>query len=120
MLTSLYLDRGTFIHRLHPAVKLFALFIMFWSVFWVDHPLALLPVAIVMVLMAQASRSWSNFYAFRWFLILMIPPTMIELGVSARPKSGPLAAVTGEAKLRMIAPVVGLISRICSAVLSSV
>jgi energy-coupling factor transport system permease protein len=78
MLTSLYLDRGTFIHRLHPAVKLFALFIMFWSVFWVDHPLALLPVAIVMVLMAQASRSWSNFHAFRWFLILMIPPTMLE------------------------------------------
>src|SRR6266436_7292601 len=78
MITSLYIDRGSFIHRLHPAVKLFALFIMFWSVFWVDHPLALLPVAIVMVLMAQASRSWSNFYAFRWFLILMIPPTMLE------------------------------------------
>jgi energy-coupling factor transport system permease protein len=78
MQTSLYLDRGTWIHRLHPAVKLFALFIMFWSVFWVDHPLALLPVAIVMLLLAQTSRSWPNFYAFRWFLILMIPPTMLE------------------------------------------
>jgi len=78
MQTSLYLDRGTWIHRLHPAVKLFALFIMFWSVFWVDHPLALMPVAIVMVLLAQASGSWPNFYAFRWFLILMIPPTMLE------------------------------------------
>src|SRR5713101_3686778 len=78
MQTSLYLDRGTWIHRLHPAVKLFALFMMFWSVFWVDHPLALLPVAIVMVLLAQASRSWPNFYAFRGFLILMIPPTMLE------------------------------------------
>ena len=78
MQTSLYLDRGTWIHRLHPAVKLFALFIMFWSVFWVDHPLALLPAAIVIVLLAQASGSWPNFYAFRWFLILMIPPTMLE------------------------------------------
>lgn len=78
MQTSLYLDRGTWIHRLHPAVKLFALFIMFWSVFWVDHPLGLLPVAVVMALLAQASRSWTNFYAFRWFLILMIPPTMLE------------------------------------------
>jgi energy-coupling factor transport system permease protein len=78
MQTSLYLDRGTWIHRLHPAVKLFALFIMFWSVFWVDHPLALLPVAIVMGLLAQASGSWTNFYTFRWFLILMIPPTMLE------------------------------------------
>jgi energy-coupling factor transport system permease protein len=78
MQTSLYLDRGTWIHRLHPAVKLFALFIMFWSVFWVDHPIALLPVAAVMVLLAHASRSWPNFYAFRWFLVLMIPPTMLE------------------------------------------
>ena len=78
MQTSLYLDRATWIHRLHPAVKLFALFIMFWSVFWVDHPVALLPIAIMMVLLAQSSRSWPNFYAFRWFLILMIPPTMLE------------------------------------------
>jgi energy-coupling factor transport system permease protein len=78
MLTSLYLDRGTVIHRLHPAVKLFALFIIFWSVFWVDHPLALLPVAILMAMLAQVSGSWPNFYAFRWFIILMIPPTMIE------------------------------------------
>jgi energy-coupling factor transport system permease protein len=78
MQTSLYLDRDTWIHRLNPAVKLFALFTMFWSVFWVDHPLVLLPVAVAMVLLAQASRSWPNFYAFRWFLILMIPPTMLE------------------------------------------
>jgi energy-coupling factor transport system permease protein len=78
MLTSLYLDRGSFIHRLHPAVKLFALFIMFWSIFWVDHPRALLPVALLMVLMIQVSGSWPNFYAFRWFIVLIIPPTMIE------------------------------------------
>jgi len=78
MLTSLYLNRGSLIHRLHPAIKLFGLFIMFWSVFWVDHPLALLPVAILMVLLAQLSRSWPNFHAFRWFLMLMIPPTMLE------------------------------------------
>lgn len=78
MQTSLYLNRGTWVHQLHPAVKLFALFIMFWSVFWVDHPMALLPVLLVMVILAQASCSWPNFYAFRWFLILMIPPTMLE------------------------------------------
>jgi energy-coupling factor transport system permease protein len=78
MQTSLYLDRGTWIHQLHPAVKLSALFTIFWSVFWVDHPLALLPIVVVMVILAQVSGSWPNFYAFRWFLILMIPPTMLE------------------------------------------
>lgn len=78
MLSSLYLDRGSAIHRLNPVVKLTALFVIFWSAFWVDHPLALLPLALLMVAVAQISGAWPNFYAFRWFLILMIPPTMIE------------------------------------------
>jgi len=78
MLSSLYLDRGSAIHRLHPVVKLAALFVMFWSAFWVDQPLALLPLALLMVAAAQVSRAWPNFYAFRWFIILMFPPTMIE------------------------------------------
>ena len=78
MITSLYIDRGSFIHRLHPAVKLFALFIMFWSVFWVDQPMALIPVAILLLILAQVGGAWPNFYAFRWFIFLMIPPTMIE------------------------------------------
>jgi energy-coupling factor transport system permease protein len=78
MLTSLYLHRASAIHRLHPVVKLAALFVMFWSVFWVDQPLALVPLALLMVVTAQVSRAWPNFYAFRWFILLMIPPTMIE------------------------------------------
>jgi energy-coupling factor transport system permease protein len=78
MLTSLYIDRGSVIHRLHPVVKLAALFAMFWSAFWVDQPLALTPLAILMIWAAHASGSWANFFAFRWFILLIIPPTMIE------------------------------------------
>jgi energy-coupling factor transport system permease protein len=78
MLTSLYLARNSLVHRLHPVVKLFGLFIMFWSVFWVDQPLALLPLAILLILLAYSSGAWPNFYAFRWFIFLMIPPTMIQ------------------------------------------
>jgi energy-coupling factor transport system permease protein len=78
MLTSLYLDRATAIHRLHPIVKLAALFVLFWSAFWVDQPLALLPIAILMALLAQIAGAWPNFHAFRWFILLIIPPTMIQ------------------------------------------
>ena len=85
MLTSLYLDRGTAIHRLHPVVKLFALFVIFWSVFWVDRPLTLLPIALLMLIVTFISGAGTNFYAFRWFLILMIPPTMIIGIESAMP-----------------------------------
>jgi energy-coupling factor transport system permease protein len=68
----LYIDRGSFVHRLHPTVKVFALFVMFWSVYWVDHPIALLPVGLVMLALAQLTGSWPNFYRLRWLFILLI------------------------------------------------
>lgn len=68
----LYIDHRSAIHRLHPTVKVFALFVMFWSVYWVDHPLALLPLGILMVALAQATGAWPNFYRLRWLFILLI------------------------------------------------
>ncbi|MGH7837130.1 MAG: hypothetical protein ACREQC_04800, partial [Candidatus Binataceae bacterium] len=93
MQTSLYIDRNSLIHRLHPVVKLFALFIIFWSAFWVDQPLALAPLAILMVIIASTSGAWPNFYAFRWFIFLMIPPTMIQWMVVYR--QGPVIVNLG-------------------------
>jgi energy-coupling factor transport system permease protein len=73
----LYIDRGTFVHRLHPTVKVFALFTMFWSVYWVDNPIALLPVGLVMLWIAHLTGSWPNFYRLRWlFVILIFTTTM--------------------------------------------
>jgi energy-coupling factor transport system permease protein len=68
----LYIDHGSVVHRLNPTVKVFALFVMFWSVYWVDHPLALLPLGLLMVVLAQLTGSWPNFYRLRWLFILLI------------------------------------------------
>ena len=73
----LYIDRGSIVHRLNPTVKVFALFTMFWSVYWVDHPLALLPLGLVMVAFAQLTGSWPNFYRLRWLFILVILSTTL-------------------------------------------
>ena len=73
----LYIDRGTFVHRLHPTVKVFALFVMFWSVYWVDQPIALLPVGLVMLWIAQLTDSWSNFYRLRWLFGILVLTTTI-------------------------------------------
>src|SRR5882757_5866001 len=76
----LYIDRGTFVHRLHPTVKVFALFVMFWSVYWVDNPFALLPIGLLMLWIAQLTGSWPNFYRLRWlFAILIFTTTMMWL-----------------------------------------
>jgi len=74
----LYLDRGTFVHRLHPTVKVFALFIMFWSVYWVDNPVALMfPIGLLMLWIAQLTDSWPNFYRLRWLFVILIFTTTI-------------------------------------------
>ena len=73
----LYLDRRTFIHRLHPAVKIITIFGIFWSVYWVDNPIALLPIGIILLAGAQFTRAWPNFYSLRWLFILVIFGTTV-------------------------------------------
>src|SRR5262249_59932878 len=77
MAIYLYLDHDTFVHRLHPTVKVVALFVMFWSVYWVDNPIALLPLGIFMLWVAQATGSWRNFYRYRWYFLILIFTTTI-------------------------------------------
>jgi energy-coupling factor transport system permease protein len=68
----LYLDRATALHRLHPAVKIIGLLVVFWSIYWLDRPLALVPIGIILLTAAQYSGSWSNFYRLRWLLLLIM------------------------------------------------
>lgn len=68
----LYLDRATAIHRIHPTVKVFAIFAVFWSVYWVDHPLALLPIGLLLMAAAQFTRAWPNFRRLRWLFIMVV------------------------------------------------
>jgi len=70
MKTTLYIDRDSPAHRLHPTLKVFGLFMAFWSVYWVDNPIALLPVLIVVAALAQVIGAWENVWRFRWFLHL--------------------------------------------------
>jgi len=73
----LYIDRGSVLHRMHPTVKVLALFVMFWSVYWVDNPVALLPLGLLMLVVAQIAGAWPNFYRLRWLFVLVILVTTI-------------------------------------------
>jgi energy-coupling factor transport system permease protein len=72
-----YIEGHSFFHRVHPAVKVFALFIMFWSVYWVDNPLALMPLGILMLIAARLTGAWPNFYRLRWFFAILVATTTI-------------------------------------------
>src|SRR5215813_12921413 len=78
MAIYLYIDRGTFVHRLHPTVKVFALFVMFWSVYWVDNPVTMLPIGLLLISLASVTGSWGNFYRLRWFFVLTVTATAIS------------------------------------------
>ncbi len=89
----LYIDGSTAIHRIHPAVKVFAIFAVFWSVYWVDHPIALAPIALLLIAGAQFTRAWPNFYRLRWLFIMVVFFTMLAWMVFYR--QGKLLAVIG-------------------------
>jgi energy-coupling factor transport system permease protein len=73
-----YIDRASFVHRLHPTVKVLALFIVFWSVFWVDQPLTLVPMGALLLGLAIATNSGPNFYSLRWLFIVIVASTTIS------------------------------------------
>ncbi len=73
-----YIDRASFVHRLHPTVKVFALFIIFWSVYWVDNPVAFIPLGLVLLTLAMLTGSGPNFYSLRWLFIIIVTSTTIS------------------------------------------
>ncbi len=73
-----YIDRASFVHRLHPTVKVLALFVVFWSVYWVDKPVAFIPLGVILLTLAVVTGSAPNFYSLRWLFIVIVSSTTIS------------------------------------------
>ncbi len=101
-----YIERDTFVHRLHPTVKVIALFVMFWSVYWVDNPLALLPLGFLLLFAAFVTGSGGNFYALRWLFIILIISTTLMWMATYQP--GPAAIHVPKVAIRRASIIFGL------------
>ena len=64
MRINLYLDRGTLLHRLHPQVKLAILAATFASIYAIDRPLAVAPVAATLGGLLVGARAFANVRRF--------------------------------------------------------
>ncbi len=73
-----YIDRASLVHRLHPTVKVLALFVVFWSVYWVDNPVAFIPLGVILLTLAVLTGSGPNFYSLRWLFIVIVTSTTIS------------------------------------------
>jgi len=61
---NLYLDRATLLHRLHPQVKLAILAATFASLYAIDRPSAVAPVAAALGSLLVGARALANVRRF--------------------------------------------------------
>ena len=67
----LYLDRGTWIHRLDPRTKMIGALIVFSISLCFNHPLYMVAISLGVTFVAISAKALSNFWRLRYILILL-------------------------------------------------
>jgi energy-coupling factor transport system permease protein len=73
----LFLDRDTFVHRLHPLVRLLGMVAVFITAFVVERPLWQLPLVMLIGGLLWWTDSLANLWRLRWLLILIFVMTLL-------------------------------------------
>lgn len=68
----LYLDEGTWIHRLDPRTKVIGVLIIFSICLCFNHPLYMAAISLGIILAAISARALRNFWRLRFILTLLI------------------------------------------------
>ncbi len=73
----LYIDRPTFLHRLHPVVKVLGMLCFFVAAFVSQRPAVMLPIAAGVVTLIIRAGAWPNVRRLRVLFILVFVMTFI-------------------------------------------
>jgi energy-coupling factor transport system permease protein len=73
----LYLDRATWVHRLHPVVRLCGMVALFIAAFVVEWPLAQVPLLLLLVPIVLYTGAFRNIYRLRILFILIFTTTFL-------------------------------------------
>ncbi len=71
MNTDLYLDRGTFFHRLDPRTKIALVLTIFVVVLYFEHPLWVAPITLLTGLLIVLSQALVNLWRIRYIVIVL-------------------------------------------------
>src|SRR5215470_5595399 len=85
----LYLDNDTWVHRLHPMVRVIGMAVFFVVAFVVERPLGELPLVVLIAGLLLGTRSTPNVYRLRYLFILMFVMTFIIWTLFYRSNEGP-------------------------------
>ena len=73
----LYLDRDTWVHRLHPLVRLLGMIAVFVAAFAVERPLWQVPIIALLAVLLIWTGSLRNVYRLRWLFVLIFAMTLL-------------------------------------------
>jgi energy-coupling factor transport system permease protein len=68
----LYLDKKTFIHRMHPITKMFGLLLLFVAAMTFNHPIYVFSIFIIVLIIVGLSKSFHNLGRIKTILILLV------------------------------------------------
>lgn len=68
MALSLYIDRQSALHRRHPVAKVLAMVMLFVATFLLDHPGAIAPLTVVVLIATAAAAAFPNLWRLRWIV----------------------------------------------------
>lgn len=72
---SLYVERGTLIHRIHPVAKLLGLLCLFVAAFVADRPLVLAPLLVAGIALGMAAGAVRVLWRLRAFFVVVVVVT---------------------------------------------
>jgi len=73
---SLYVERRSWLHRLHPAVRLLGALVLFTAAFWADHPRWQIWVAALVAALAWSAGALSSFFKLRHLFAIVFVVTL--------------------------------------------
>jgi energy-coupling factor transport system permease protein len=77
MALYLYLDRGTWVHRLHPVVRVAAMLTIFVSAFVVERPIGHRPLIVILGGLLVWTGSLTNVYRLRYLFVAVFVMTLL-------------------------------------------
>ena len=104
MALYLYLDRGTWVHRLHPVVRVAAMLTVFVSAFAVERPIAQLPLIALLGGLLLWTGSLTNVYRLRYLFVAIFVMTLLIWTFFYGPDGAPPLLAAGPILVSHTAP----------------
>lgn len=100
----LYLDRGTWVHRLHPVVRLLGMVALFVCAYVVERPLWQLPILAALVALTVGTGALPNVYRLRYLFVLGFVMTGLIWTFFYGPDGQPWLVAWGPIRISQTAP----------------